>query len=66
VEEVVRLFSGAFEQTCALKVIDGFMVNYLTRELKTAEVTAVLGEQERLSKAALSGHGSQFKEQWKE
>jgi hypothetical protein len=24
VEEVIKLFSGAFEQTCGLKVIDGF------------------------------------------
>ena len=46
--EVVRLFSTAFEQTCALKVIDGFVVNCLTRELTAAEVTAVLEEQERL------------------
>ena len=48
VEEVVRLFSAAFEQTCALKVIDGFVVNCLTRELTAAEVTAVLEKQERL------------------
>jgi hypothetical protein len=65
VEEVVRLFSGAFEQACALKVIDGFVVNCLTRELTAAEVTAALEKLERLSKAALSDHGSQFKEQWK-
>jgi hypothetical protein len=38
----------------------------LTRELTAAEVTAVLEEQERLPQAALSDHGSQFKEQWKE
>ena len=47
-EEVVGLFSTAFEQTCALKVIDGFVVNCLTRELKAAEVTAVLERLERL------------------
>jgi hypothetical protein len=46
--EVVRLFSTAFEQTCALKVIDGFVVNCLTSELKAAEVTAVLERLERL------------------
>jgi len=46
--KVVRLFSGAFEQTRALKVIDGFVVNCLTRALTAAEVTAVLEEQERL------------------
>jgi hypothetical protein len=47
-EEFVGLFSGAFEQACALKVIDGFAVNCLTRELTAAEVTAVLEELERL------------------
>jgi len=47
-EEVVKLFSTAFEQTCALKVIDGFVVNCLTYALTAAEVTAVLEEQERL------------------
>jgi len=47
-EEVVGLFSGAFEQACALKVVDGFVVNCLTHELMSAEVTAVLEEQERL------------------
>jgi hypothetical protein len=62
VEEVVKLFSGAFEQTCALKVIDGFAVNCLPHELTAAEVTAVLEKLERLSKATLSNHGSQFKE----
>ena len=30
VEEVVKLFSRAFEQTCALKVIDKLVVNSLT------------------------------------
>ena len=48
VKEAVRLFRTAFEQTCALKVIDGFVVNCLTRELTAAEVTAVLEKQERL------------------
>ena len=38
-------------------MVDGFVVNCLTRELTAAEVTAVLEEQEKLSKAALSGHG---------
>ena len=47
-EEVVGLFRTTFEQTCALKVVDGFVVNCLTRELTAAEVTAVLDEQERL------------------
>jgi hypothetical protein len=65
-EEVVGLFSTAFEQACALKVVDGFVVNCLTRELMSAEVTAVLEKLERLSKAVLSGHGGQFKGQWKE
>jgi transposase InsO family protein len=35
-------------------------------ELTTAEVTAVLEKQQRLPKAILSDHGSQFKEQWKQ
>jgi hypothetical protein len=65
-EEVDKLFSMAFEQTCALKVIDGFAVNCLPPELRAAEVTAVLEEQARLSKAALSDHGYQFKEQCEE
>ena len=47
-EEVVRLFSTAFEQVCALKVVDELVVNSLTRELTAAEITAVLEEQERL------------------
>jgi hypothetical protein len=38
-------------------VVDGFVVNCLTHELKAAEVTAVLEEHEKLSKAALSDHG---------
>ena len=33
-------------------------------ELTTAEVTAVLEKQEKLPKAILSDHGSQFKERW--
>jgi hypothetical protein len=56
-EEAVKLFSTAFEQACALKAVDGFAVNCLTRELTAAEITVVLEEQEKLSKAALSGHG---------
>jgi hypothetical protein len=48
VKEAVRLFSGAFEQTNALKVIDGFVVNCLTHALTAAEVTVVLEEEERL------------------
>lgn len=34
-------------------------------ELTTAEVIAVLEKQQRLPKDIFSGHGSQFKEQWK-
>ena len=40
-KEAVRLFSTAFEQTCTLKVIDKLVVNCLTRELTSVEVTAV-------------------------
>ena len=47
-EEGVELFSTAFEQVCALKVIDKLGANSLTQELTAAEVTAVLEEQERL------------------
>jgi hypothetical protein len=65
-EEVVKLFSTAFEQTCALKVVDGFVVNCLTRGLMSAEVTAALEKQKRLSKAVPSDYGGKFKEQWKE
>jgi hypothetical protein len=48
VEWVVKLFSTAFEQTCALKVIDKLVVNSLSHELTTAEVTAVLEKLQRL------------------
>jgi hypothetical protein len=44
-EEVVKLFSMAFGHFCALKVVDGFVVNCLTHELTTAEVTAILEKQ---------------------
>jgi len=63
--EVVRLFSTAFEQTCALKVIDGFVVNCLTRELTAAEVTAVLEEQERLLRLFFPITAASSKWQWK-
>ena len=65
-EEVVGLFSTAFEQACALKVVDGFVVNCLTRELMSAEVAAALEKQKRLLKAVPSDYGGKFKEQWKE
>jgi hypothetical protein len=54
------------EDASSIKEVDGFVVNGLTHELTAAEVTAVLGEQERLPWAVLSDHGGQFKEQWKE
>jgi hypothetical protein len=38
-EEAVKLFSMAFERVCALKVVDGFVVNSLTHELTTAMLT---------------------------
>jgi hypothetical protein len=47
-EEVVGLFSGTLEQACALKVVDRFVVNCLTRRLTSAEVTAVLEKLKRL------------------
>jgi hypothetical protein len=47
-EEAVKLFSGVFEQACALKVIDRLVVNCLTHELTAAEVTAVLEKLKRL------------------
>jgi hypothetical protein len=40
-EEVVELFSAAFAQVCALKVIDKIGENSLTQELTAAEITAV-------------------------
>jgi predicted methyltransferase len=61
IERVVELFSTAFEQTCALKVIDGFAVNCLTHELTMAETTVQLEKQKRLPDAFLSDHGDQFK-----
>jgi hypothetical protein len=64
-EEVDELFRTAFGHVCALKVIDGFVVNCLTHELTAAEVTAALEKQKRLSKAVPSDYGGKFKEQWK-
>jgi hypothetical protein len=40
-EEAAGLFSGAFEQVSALKVVDKIAVNSLTHELTSAEVTTV-------------------------
>ena len=40
-ERVVKLFTTAFEQICALKVVDKLTVNSLTHELTAAEITAV-------------------------
>jgi hypothetical protein len=51
-EEAAGLFSGVFEQVCALKVIDGFVVNCLTRALTAAEVTAVLRRTNKRSSGA--------------
>jgi hypothetical protein len=39
VEQVYKLFSMAFARVCALKVVDGFVVNSLTHELTTAMLT---------------------------
>jgi predicted methyltransferase len=41
IERVVELFSAACGHVCALKVVDGFVVSSLARELKAAEVTTV-------------------------
>jgi hypothetical protein len=41
VEEGVELFSTAFEQICALKVIDKLGANSLTQELTATEIMAV-------------------------
>jgi hypothetical protein len=49
-----------------LKVVDELGVNCLIHELMSAGVVAVLERLERLPWAVLSGHGGQFKEQWKE
>jgi hypothetical protein len=46
-EEVVKLFSTAFEQICALKEVDKLVLSSLTQELTTAETTA--GEAEEAS-----------------
>jgi hypothetical protein len=45
VEEAVKLFSRAFEQTCAFKVVDKLVVNSLAHELTTAETAAMLERQ---------------------
>ena len=65
-EEVVKLFSMVFGQISALKVVDRFVLSSLTHELTMAETTVPLEKQKRLPWAVLSGHGGQFKEQWKE
>jgi hypothetical protein len=62
-EELVKLFSMVFGQISALKVVNRFVVNSLTHELKAAEVTTVLERLERLLRlffritAASSGSG---------
>ena len=65
-EEVIKLFSTAFGQICALKEVNKLVVSSLTHELTTAETAVPLEKQERLPKAVLSHHGGQFKGQWKE
>jgi hypothetical protein len=45
-EEVVRLFSTAFEQICALKVVEELAVNSLTHELTANEITAVFKDKD--------------------
>jgi len=40
-EEVVKLFFRVFEEVCALKEVDEFVVDGLTHGLTAAEVTAV-------------------------
>jgi hypothetical protein len=52
-EEGVELFSTAFEQICAMKVIDKLGANSLTQELTAAEITAVFRGQ-GLGRAAQS------------
>jgi hypothetical protein len=52
-EEGVELFSTAFEQVCALKVIDKLGANSLTQKLTAAEITAVFRGQ-GLGRAAQS------------
>ena len=63
--EVVRLFSTAFAQVCALKVIDGFVLNNLTKSLRRLKRRLCGRSRRELPKDVLSDHGSQFKEQWK-
>jgi hypothetical protein len=40
-EQVVKLFTTAFEQICALEAVNRFVVNSLTHELTSAEVTTI-------------------------
>ena len=66
VEEVVKLFSTAFGQICALKEVDKLVLSSLTQELTITEMTVPLEKQKGLPKAVLSDHDGQFNEQWKE
>ena len=65
IERVVELFSTAFEQICALKEVDKFVLSSLTQELAITEMTVQLEKQKGLPDAFLFDHGGQFKEQWK-
>jgi len=47
-EEVVKLFSTAFGQICALKEVDKLVLSSLARELTMAETTVPWAKQERL------------------
>ena len=46
IERAVELFSTAFEQICALKVVEELAVNSLTHELTANEITAVLKDKD--------------------
>ena len=65
-EELVKLFSTAFGQICALKEVDKLVLSSLTQELTITEMTVPLEKQKGLPKAVLSDHDGQFKEQRKE
>ena len=52
VKEAVRLFSMAFEQVCALKVVDKLVVSSLAHELMSAEVMTVFRRRNKRSGGA--------------
>jgi hypothetical protein len=51
-EQVVKLFTTAFEQICALEAVNRFVVSSLTHELTSAEVMTVFHRRNKRSGGA--------------